>query len=239
MLYSIPFPARTPRTMTAAAMAFTNDFRQPFPLAVHIPPARTRVASASSTTPLNRDPSRSSQSIDSSRTQLDTSLPSIAMPHSKNSVDIRPPCHSTDGCSDRDHQSVPPPYTHSVEPPSYTADPPPLPSSEPRTLPMYMFILGFVCPLFWLIGAFMLRPPHAHRRGAFDPYASLPEAEKAAAEREAERQMRRWEVEMRWAKRCMWAAVVFACVGLAVGMSVWGVVEARARRNGRPEGALS
>jgi len=129
---------------------------------------------------------------------------------------------------------VPPPYTHSVEPPSYTYDPPP--TTEPRTLPMYMFILGFVCPLLWLVGAFMMRTPHSHRTGAFDPYASLSGAEKAAAEREAERRQRRWEVEMKWAKRCMWAAVLFVCVGLTVGMSVWGAL-VRGKKAG--EGALA
>ncbi|KAG5732551.1 hypothetical protein E4T56_gene13613, partial [Termitomyces sp. T112] len=68
---------------------------------------------------------------------------------------------------------------------------------EPRTLPMYLFFLGFLCPILWIIGTFTLRPPHTdHERrpgGSLDPSRiwRLPPEEKAEAEREVERLMRR------------------------------------------------
>ncbi|KAG6872249.1 hypothetical protein C0995_011598 [Termitomyces sp. Mi166 len=94
--------------------------------------------------------------------------------------------------------------------------------SEPRTLPMYLFFLGF--------RTFTLRLPHtdSERRpgGRLDPFRmwSLPADEKAEAEREVERLIRRWEVEWRWGKRCMWATVGFVGVGLVAGMAVWGAL---------------
>ncbi|KAG6907278.1 hypothetical protein DXG01_009583, partial [Tephrocybe rancida] len=99
-----------------------------------------------------------------------------------------------------DDSDVAPPAYGTVDPPSYSkAD---TSAPEPRTLPMYLFFLGFVCPLLWVVGTFTMRLPHRERRGALDPFAMarLPEMEKAAADREVERIMKRWEVEMKWGK---------------------------------------
>ncbi|KAF8071672.1 hypothetical protein FPV67DRAFT_1667149 [Lyophyllum atratum] len=212
--------------MTAVTMAMTHDLRLPFPLTVYKSPSRTRYASSVPVTTPPPSPAASgsghTSTDSSSRIHMNTPAPSIAMSLSKHSAESQRTSDTRHSCSDGNREQVPPPYTRSVEPPSYTRDAPP--TEEPRTIPMYMFILGFVCPIFWLVGAFMMRGPHSHRRGAFDPYPSLSGAEKAATELEAERRKRLWEVEFKWAKRCMWATVLFVGVGLTVGMSVWGAL---------------
>ncbi|KAF5379807.1 hypothetical protein D9615_005680 [Tricholomella constricta] len=215
-----------PGAGTSATLALPHML--PFPPPVHTstgrPSRRARAASESSSAPVLWPPGSGHTStatprtsIDSSQTYLDPDAKSLGSDVDAES-EYRRWGHSAGG-----DKGQPPPY---VERSSYThahahtAVPAEEQAQEARTLPMYMFILGFVCPVLWLIGAFTLRAPHAHRAGVFDPYASLNGAEKA----EAEREMRRWEVETRWGKRCMWAAVVSVFLGLAAGMAAWGAI---------------
>ncbi|TFK89892.1 hypothetical protein K466DRAFT_584204 [Polyporus arcularius HHB13444] len=73
---------------------------------------------------------------------------------------------------------------------------------------MYLFKFGFLLPLFWLAGALILLSP---LRAPSDWEASKPESERA----ELIESMRRTEV--RWARRCLVALVVFV---LAVAAAV-------------------
>lgn len=97
--------------------------------------------------------------------------------------------------------------------------------------------------MFWLVGAFTLL--RGRREAVYDPklvisvHTAMQEGdlEKAVEAREGSRRSIQWEVEIMWARRCMWAAVVFICVALAVGMALWGVLISPTDRDGH--GALA
>lgn len=113
------------------------------------------------------------------------------------------------------HMPPPPAYAgEDDELPSYTVEP-----AEPVTLTMFLFKFGFLFPLFWIIGAFILlsplRPPPQKINEEGLPAIWLPE--KTEVERlEILERMR--TVEVKWARRCLWAllslflAVFIACM---------------------------
>ncbi|KAI0674470.1 hypothetical protein C8Q78DRAFT_1184692 [Trametes maxima] len=100
-----------------------------------------------------------------------------------------------------DVESLPPPYEHSIEPPAYTQ------VSDQPTLAMYLFKFGFLFPLFWVAGAFILLSP---LQAPSDWETSKPEYER----REMIESMRRTEVK--WARRCLVALLVTCLVVAAV-----------------------
>ncbi|KAI0371223.1 hypothetical protein BV20DRAFT_1120645 [Pilatotrama ljubarskyi] len=100
-----------------------------------------------------------------------------------------------------DAESLPPPYECSVEPPAYT------PVSDQPTLALYLFKFGFLFPLFWVAGAFILLSP---LQAPADWEATKPEYER----QELIESMRRTEVK--WAKRCLVALLVTIVVVAAV-----------------------
>ncbi|KAH9852457.1 hypothetical protein C2E23DRAFT_687555, partial [Lenzites betulinus] len=105
-----------------------------------------------------------------------------------------------------DVEAAPPSYEMSLEPPAYSA------VSDQPTLAMYLFKFGFLFPLFWIAGAFILLSP---LQAPEDWETTKPEYERA----EMIASMRRAEVK--WAKRCLYALglttlVVTAIVVLAV-----------------------
>ncbi|KAI0711110.1 hypothetical protein C8T65DRAFT_574967 [Cerioporus squamosus] len=105
--------------------------------------------------------------------------------------------------SESDSEMLPPPYEQcSVEPPAYAR------VADQPTLAMYLFKFGFLFPLFWLPGALILLSP---LRAPSDWEASKPELERA----ELIESMRRTEVK--WARRCLVALVIFL---LAVAAAV-------------------
>ncbi|KAI0659308.1 hypothetical protein C8Q70DRAFT_1154661 [Cubamyces menziesii] len=95
----------------------------------------------------------------------------------------------------------PPPYECSVEPPAYTQ------VSDQPTLAMYLFKFGFLFPLFWVAGAFILLSP---LQAPEDWEASKPEYER----QEMIESMRRTEIK--WAKRCLFALLVLAITVAAI-----------------------
>lgn len=124
-------------------------------------------------------------------------------------------------------------------PPTYTPSPDAHPS-EPKTLAKYMFIFGFgkafscaskpqltrilVFPVFWFVGAFMLRFPSTGPR--FVPPSAGWMPDQTTLERHSLARRRR-DTEVKWATRCMWAAVAIFCIGLVAGMSAWGAINSR------------
>ncbi|RDB26744.1 hypothetical protein Hypma_005358 [Hypsizygus marmoreus] len=113
-----------------------------------------------------------------------------------------------------------PPYTLNPDPPVYTEH---VQHREPKTLARYLFILGFVCPVLWVAGAFMMRYP-AHNGPVYLPSVTgLPD--KAVGGQYDFVQSRRI-AEFKWAKRCMVAVFSFFCLGLVLGFSAWGAVNA-------------
>lgn len=137
-------------------------------------------------------------------------------------------------------------------PPSYQdVEALPLPSysergyKEPVTLAMYLFKFGFreyffrtpmpsflrnfrstsVFPPFWILGACVLmselQTPEAPSFDEPEHLAWLPD--KTQAERDAiVQEMRR--VELKWARRCLAASVIFCALLLVGGLLIWAVL---------------
>jgi len=96
---------------------------------------------------------------------------------------------------------APPPYSCSSEPPAYMR------YAEHPTLAMYLFKFGFLFPLFWIAGAFILISP---LRAPEDW-----ELTKTGAEREELIQTMR-RTEMKWARRCLIAFSILALIITAI-----------------------
>jgi hypothetical protein len=116
---------------------------------------------------------------------------------------------------------TPPPYSgEDAELPSYSREAP-----EPVTLAMFLFKFGFLFPLFWILGAFILvlplRAPPARAEEYGTPGAWLPE--KTEAERQAIIDRMR-SVELKWAKRCLYALFTLLVVLFIVGLAAWMVL---------------
>ncbi|CCM04010.1 uncharacterized protein FIBRA_06167 [Fibroporia radiculosa] len=93
------------------------------------------------------------------------------------------------------HDDILPPYSESSELPAYSR------FEEHPTLAMYLFKFGFLFPLFWVAGAFILLSPLL----APEDW----ETNKTEAERQALIQSLR-RAEVRWAKRCLIAFSIFS-----------------------------
>ncbi|KAF7330270.1 hypothetical protein MVEN_02464900 [Mycena venus] len=112
----------------------------------------------------------------------------------------------------RSERDVPPPY---VDAPEYT-----LRSTEPVTLAMYLFKFGFLFPPFWIMGVFILLSPLRAPTPANTPGAWLPE------KTDAERQLiikRMRTVELKWARRCLYAllALIHVIIAIVIGVVTW------------------
>ncbi|PPQ64970.1 hypothetical protein CVT24_008158 [Panaeolus cyanescens] len=109
-----------------------------------------------------------------------------------------------------------PPYTEEtdVNLPAYTLHAP-----EPITLAMYLFKFGFLFPPFWIFGAFILLSPLREPPATTDDTpAWMPE--KTEAEKQAIIEKIR-NVELKWAKRCLAALVIFTLLAVAGALSAY------------------
>ncbi|KAG2002454.1 hypothetical protein CC2G_004647 [Coprinopsis cinerea AmutBmut pab1-1] len=95
------------------------------------------------------------------------------------------------------------------------------PYDEPATLAMYLFKFGFLFPLFWIFGAFILvsplrEPPSNEASPSWMP-------EKTEAERQAFIAHMR-KAELKWARRCLWAILILATLATVAGLAVWTIL---------------
>ncbi|TCD67368.1 hypothetical protein EIP91_010198 [Steccherinum ochraceum] len=99
----------------------------------------------------------------------------------------------------------PPPYAYASDLPSYSV------VAEPPTLAMYLFKFGFLFPLFWLAGIFIL----------FFPLVAPEDWEptKTEAERKELIELLR-KTERKWARRCMIAFSALAFVAIVISAAV-------------------
>ncbi|KAF8882700.1 hypothetical protein BD779DRAFT_1647995 [Infundibulicybe gibba] len=102
--------------------------------------------------------------------------------------------------------------------PAYCGDTLPeyTPKAEPVTLAMYLFKFGFLFPIFWVLGSIILLSPL--RAPESSAGAWLPD------KTDAERQMLINEirvVEVKWAKRCLFALIVFIFLVTAAAVASW------------------
>jgi hypothetical protein len=134
---------------------------------------------------------------------------------------------------------IPPPYSEesAIPLPEYTLHAP-----EPVTLAMYLFKFGFcmfslfafhariypdqsmtVFPLFWIFGAFILVSPL--REPPTSTTDSVPAwmPEKTEDERKEIIAALR-EVELKWAKRCLWAILILTILAVSGGLAAWAVL---------------
>ncbi|KAJ7086171.1 hypothetical protein B0H15DRAFT_782274 [Mycena belliarum] len=105
---------------------------------------------------------------------------------------------------------APPPY---IDAPEYTTRP-----KEPVTLAMFLFKFGFIFPPFWLMGLFILLSPLRAPPAATPSAAWLPE------KTDAERQViidRMRAAELKWARRCLYALLVFVLSVAIIAVAVW------------------
>ncbi|PPQ84462.1 hypothetical protein CVT26_007393 [Gymnopilus dilepis] len=113
-----------------------------------------------------------------------------------------------------------------VAPPPYAAEAGiPLPeyslrAPEPVTLAMYLFFFGFLFPPFWFFGAFILcsplrEPPTSSEDGtpAWMPEKTEEERKEMIANLRA--------VELKWAKRCLYALLAVVMTAVIAGLLAW------------------
>ncbi|KAE9411402.1 hypothetical protein BT96DRAFT_789954, partial [Gymnopus androsaceus JB14] len=118
--------------------------------------------------------------------------------------------------SQSDSDIAPPSY---VEPPEYESY-----QSEPATLAMFLFKFGFLFPPFWIMGACILltplSPPTAPESSSL-PASWLPE--KTPAERQQIISRLR-TIEVKWARRCLFALLILIVAVAGIGATVWGIL---------------
>ncbi|GBE87491.1 hypothetical protein SCP_1101680 [Sparassis crispa] len=103
------------------------------------------------------------------------------------------------------YTDLPPPYASAENPPVYTR------VDEQPTLAQYLFVYGFLFPVFWFAGALILISPLR----APDDWESW----KTEAERREIIQVMR-QTEVKWAKRCLLALAVLAVMILVIVLAV-------------------
>ncbi|KAF9530678.1 hypothetical protein CPB83DRAFT_738531, partial [Crepidotus variabilis] len=111
---------------------------------------------------------------------------------------------------------VPPAYDEeaAIPLPEYTLHAP-----EPVTLAMYLFKFGFLFPLFWFFGAFILLSPLREPPTASDSAPSwMPE--KTEEERQRIIADIR-EVELKWARRCLYAFLTLTTLATTGGIAAY------------------
>jgi len=107
----------------------------------------------------------------------------------------------------------PPPYVD-IELPAYSLEPI---DEEPPTLAKYIFVFGFLFPLFWILGAvILLYPLTLPREFQVKPSKSREELELC------ERIIR--AAEVKWAKRCAWALFTLIVLASFIGAVIAVVV---------------
>ncbi|TEB26418.1 hypothetical protein FA13DRAFT_1599009, partial [Coprinellus micaceus] len=96
--------------------------------------------------------------------------------------------------------------------PAYTA------TYEPATLAMYLFKFGFLFFPFWIFGAFILLSPL--REPPISEASPVWMPEKTEEERRQILEKMR-TVEIKWAKRCLYALVALALLATVAGVAAW------------------
>ncbi|TFK40153.1 hypothetical protein BDQ12DRAFT_680426 [Crucibulum laeve] len=91
---------------------------------------------------------------------------------------------------------------------------------EPNTLARVLFKLGFLFPPLWLLGTLSLICPLRVSRDSSHPkYFDKPDTEQTSLYASVR------DVEIKWGKRCLAALLILMCVGIAVGISLWGAMK--------------
>ncbi|KIL57305.1 hypothetical protein M378DRAFT_171908 [Amanita muscaria Koide BX008] len=112
------------------------------------------------------------------------------------------------------NDSRPPSYAETL--PEYSS------SSEPETLAVYLFKFGFLFPPFWILGAVILISPLRAPEPKEASPSWLPE-ESHEKRQYITIEMRR--VEVKWAKRCLWALITLTVMGIITGVAIWAALK--------------
>lgn len=149
-------------------------------------------------TPMSRSDSRTGTRVSRHDNPADTGAQSATSDDSSSEGDrhsTKPPSYNYAVLASPTYQTITPQL--SVLPPYAQATSEsqlPLSKKSPPTLAMYLFKYGFICPLFWVFGSFLLLWPLS------PPESYLPMADPSARSLFA-RRIR--NAEIKWATRCL------------------------------------
>lgn len=157
------------------------------------------------------------QSEASSVTAVPPSPPPLAVPHTASRAQhdaltdffggrgqrLRAERHHTRGDARRESR-VPPPYSPDWDGEKLPGYSQAVSSPEPDTVAKQLFKYGFLFPVFWAIGTYLL----------FVPLQVSPDWEEGRSPEEKEKMLADMrQTETKWAKRCFWALRIFiACL---------------------------
>ncbi|TRM64420.1 hypothetical protein BD626DRAFT_491755 [Schizophyllum amplum] len=116
---------------------------------------------------------------------------------------------------------APPAYEEDPSPPEYTA------KYEPTTLAMFLFKFGFLFPLFWIIGSCILLTPLTAPAAPSDEDVEAAWMPEKTAEERARIVAHIRSVEVKWAKRCLYAFIALILLGAVAGIAGWLVMSRR------------
>lgn len=128
--------------------------------------------------------------------------------YSKADIDIETGAHQYLAQKQGNTSVSPPPYEHQ-EAPTYNSLTTPAPMSCP--LVQYLCLIGFLCPILWVVGALVLVSPL--RKIFLWMFSS--ETEVAIHNEEARRTRK---TEMKWASTCLILVSLFCLVGTVIFM---------------------
>ncbi|KAL1705143.1 hypothetical protein EV121DRAFT_279846 [Schizophyllum commune] len=117
---------------------------------------------------------------------------------------------------------APPAYEEDPSPPKYTK------KYEPTTLAMFLFKFGFLFPLFWIIGSCILLTPLSAPAPPSDADVEAAWMPEKTPEERACIVAHIRSVEVKWAKRCLFALLTLLVLGAAAGIAGWAVMSHRA-----------
>ncbi|KAL1739102.1 hypothetical protein HDZ31DRAFT_69291 [Schizophyllum fasciatum] len=116
---------------------------------------------------------------------------------------------------------APPAYEEDPSPPDYTA------KYEPTTLAMFLFKFGFLFPLFWIIGACILLTPLSAPAAPSDEDVEAAWMPEKTEEERARIVAHIRSVEVKWAKRCLFAFLTLIILGAIAGIAGWLILSRR------------
>ncbi|KAL1726069.1 hypothetical protein EV714DRAFT_239593 [Schizophyllum commune] len=113
---------------------------------------------------------------------------------------------------------APPAYEEDPSPPEYTK------KYEPTTLAMFLFKFGFLFPLFWIIGSCILLTPLSAPAPPSDADVEAAWMPEKTEEERARIVAHIRSVEVKWAKRCLFALITLLVLAAVAGVASWAVL---------------
>jgi len=205
-----------------------------------LPPERIPLSPVSDTSPQNRTANHAVVHEIEPPTPAYCPPTNDTLPIPHFDADTRLHGHSETPLSSRqredDRSSVQASVAHAEALPVYRADNPPSyshsrhHSTEPTTWPTICFRLGFLFPLFWVVGALTLITPQGSLDRIFMPWFKdfAPDADSWRDNLQTEEEKEAYSArvraaEIRWARMCLFAISLVLCLVIAAAVTLIGV----------------